>query len=90
MFGENTRELGWFVKAGMTPEQALQTATVNGAALLGKEKELGAVAPGYFADLVAVEGDPLADINVTLNNVKWVMKDGAVVVDRRQNAAAGR
>ena len=89
MFGENTRELGWFVKAGMTPEQALQTATVNGAALLGKEKELGAVAPGYFADLVAVEGDPLADINVTLNNVKWVMKDGAVVVDRRQNAAAG-
>ncbi len=88
MFGENTRELGWFVKAGMTPEQALQTATVNAAALLGKEKELGAVAPGYFADLVAVEGDPIADINVVLNNVKWVMKDGAVVVDRRQNAAA--
>jgi imidazolonepropionase-like amidohydrolase len=86
MFGENTRELGWFVKAGMTPEQALQTATVNGAALLGKEKELGAVAPGYFADLVAVEGDPLADINVALNRVKWVMKDGAVVVDRRQNS----
>jgi imidazolonepropionase-like amidohydrolase len=86
MFGENTRELGWFVKAGMTPEQALQTATVNAAALLGKEKELGAVAPGYFADLMAVEGDPLADINVALNKVKWVMKDGAVVVDRRQNA----
>src|ERR1700686_2128720 len=88
MFGENTRELGWFVKAGMTPEQALQTATVNAAALLGKEKELGAVAPGYFADLVAVEGDPLADINVALNKVKWVMKDGAVVVDHRQNPAA--
>ncbi len=82
MFGQNTRELGWFVKAGMTPEQALQTATVSGAALLGKEKELGAVAPGYFADLVAVQGDPLADINVTLNNIKWVMKGGAVVVDR--------
>ena len=83
MFGENTRELGWFVKAGMTPEQALQTATMNGAALLGKEKELGAVAPGYVADLVAVEGDPLTDINVVLNSVKWVMKDGAVVVDKR-------
>ena len=83
MFGENTRELGWFAKAGMTPEQALRTATSNAAELLGKEKELGAVAPGYFADLVAVEGDPLADINVVLNNVKWVMKDGAVVVDRR-------
>ena len=83
MFGENTRELGWFVKAGMTPEQALRTATSNAAALLGKEKELGAVASGYLADLVAVEGDPLADINVVLNNVKWVMKEGTVVVDRR-------
>jgi imidazolonepropionase-like amidohydrolase len=83
MFGENTRELGWFVKAGMTPEQALRTATTNGAELLGKEDELGAVAPGYLADLVAVEGDPLSDINVALNNVKWVMKDGAVVVDHR-------
>jgi imidazolonepropionase-like amidohydrolase len=80
MFGENTRELGWFVKAGMTPEQALRTATTNAAELLGKEKELGAVAPGYLADLVAVEGDPLADINVVINNVKWVMKDGAVLI----------
>ncbi len=83
MFGENTRELGWFVKAGMPPEQALRTATTNAAELLGKERELGAVAPGYLADLVAVEGDALADINAVLNNVKWVMKDGAVVVDRR-------
>jgi imidazolonepropionase-like amidohydrolase len=83
MFGQNTRELGWFVKAGMTPEQALRTATTNAAALLGKEKELGAVATGYFADLVAVEGDPTADINVVLNNVKWVMKDGAVVVNKK-------
>jgi imidazolonepropionase-like amidohydrolase len=85
MFGQNTRELGWFVKAGMTPEQALQTATGNAAALLGKEKEFGAVAPGYIADLVAVDGDPLADINVALNNVQWVMKDGAVVVDKTTN-----
>jgi imidazolonepropionase-like amidohydrolase len=82
MFGQNTRELGWFVKAGMTPEQALRTATTNAAELLGKEKELGAVAPGYFADLVAVEGDPLADINVAINNVRWVMKAGGVVVDK--------
>lgn len=82
MYGQNTRELGWFVKAGMTPEQALATATSNAAQLLGKEKELGAVAPGYFADIVAVEGDPLADINVVINHVKWVMKGGAVVVDK--------
>ncbi len=79
MIGENTRELGWFVKVGMTPEQALATATTNAAALLGKEKELGKIAPGYFADLVAVEGDPLKDIDVVINNVRWVMKGGAVV-----------
>ncbi len=82
MFGQNTRELGWFVKAGMTPAQALAAATTNGAALLGMEKSLGAVLPGYYADIVAVEGDPLADINVVINNVRWVMKGGVVVVDK--------
>jgi imidazolonepropionase-like amidohydrolase len=87
MCGENTRELGWFVKLGMTPEQALATATTNAAALLGKEKELGSIAPGFFADIVAVEGDPLADVNVTINNVRWVMKGGAVVADKIKPAA---
>jgi len=82
MFGENTRELGWFVKAGMTPEQALRTATTNAAELLGHPTELGAVAPGYFADLVAVEGDPLSNIDVAIKNVRWVMKSGQVVVDK--------
>jgi imidazolonepropionase-like amidohydrolase len=82
MFGQNTRELAWFVKAGMTPAQALATATTIPAALLGHEKDLGAIAPGYFADLVAVDGDPLADITVVINKVRWVMKGGAVVVDK--------
>jgi len=82
-FGENTRELEWFVKAGMTPAQALATATTNGAQLLGMDKSLGAIAPGYFADIVAVEGDPLADIGVVIHNVRWVMKGGRVVVDVR-------
>jgi len=82
MLGENTRELDWFVKAGMTPAQALTTATTNAAALLGKEKELGRIAPGYFADLVAVEGDPLKDIQVVINNVRWVMKGGVVVFEK--------
>src|SRR5579871_5964832 len=59
MFGENTRELGWFVKAGMTPEQALQTATTTAAALLDKEKELGSVSPGFVADLAVVDGDQI-------------------------------
>src|SRR5258707_4357291 len=49
MFGQNTLELGWFVKAGMTPEQALRTATANAAELLGKERELGRAAPGSSA-----------------------------------------
>jgi len=88
MFGENTRELGWFVKAGMTPEQALRTATTNAAELLGKPTELGAVAPGYFADLVAVEGDPLSNIDVAINNVRWVMKSGQVVVDKAATQSA--
>jgi imidazolonepropionase-like amidohydrolase len=83
MFGENTRELGWFVKAGMTPAEALQTATSNAAELLGKQNELGSVAPGYLADLVAVEGDPTADIGVAINKVRWVMKGGQAVVDKR-------
>ncbi len=83
MFGQNTRELIWFVEAGMTPKQALAAATTNGAALLGKEQELGAVAPGYLADLVAVEGNPLHDIKVVVNGVRWVMKDGVVVVDKQ-------
>ena len=82
MFGQNTRELGWFVKIGMTPGQALATATVNGAAILGMEQTLGRIAPGYLADIVAVDGDPLADIDVVINRVRWVMKDGRVVVDK--------
>jgi imidazolonepropionase-like amidohydrolase len=83
MFGENTRELRWFVEAGMTPAQALEAATVNGAELLGMPTKLGKVAPGFYADLVAVDGDPLADIGVVVDKVRWVMKAGAVVVDKR-------
>ncbi|MCU1232697.1 MAG: amidohydrolase family protein [Candidatus Solibacter sp.] len=82
MFGENTRELGWFVKAGMTPEQALRAATLGGAELLGMEKSLGTIRAGAFADIAAVEGDPLADIEVAIGKVRWVMKGGRVVVDR--------
>ena len=77
-FGQNTKELAWFVKAGMTPAQALTTATTTAAALLGHDKDLGAIAPGYYADIVAVDGDPLADINVILDRVTWVMKGGVV------------
>src|SRR5439155_21132034 len=66
MFGQNTRELRWFTQIGMTPAEALATATTNAAALLGMEKTLGTIAPGYYADIVAVDGDPLADIGVVI------------------------
>ena len=83
MFGQNTRELGWFVKAGMTPVQALATATTTAAELLGVQDRLGRVAPGYLADLVAVDGDPTTNIEALFTGVRWVMKNGRVVVDRR-------
>jgi imidazolonepropionase-like amidohydrolase len=66
----------------MTPAQALDSATIVGAELLGKAKELGIVAPGAFADLVAIDGDPLKEIAAVLR-VRWVMKGGKAVVDKR-------
>lgn len=81
-----TRELIWYVKAGMTPAQALAAATINPAAALGKEKELGKVEPGYLADIVAVEGDPLKDVDVTVTKVRWVMKAGKVMVDHTKDS----
>jgi imidazolonepropionase-like amidohydrolase len=82
MFGENTRELAWFVKAGMTPAQALATATTVAADLLDQRERLGRIAPGFAADLVAIEGAPLQNIADVITGVRWVMKDGAVVVDK--------
>src|SRR5215471_3901787 len=81
-FGLNMHELNWFVKFGMSPEQALQSATILPAEMLGQDKSLGSVQAGFTADLVAVEGDPLTNIQTVLNNVRWVMKAGAVVVDK--------
>ncbi len=82
-FGENTGELSWFIKAGMTPAEAIQTATVNGAELLGLENEIGRIAPGYRADIIAVTGNPGRDINDLITGVIWVMKEGTVVADKR-------
>jgi imidazolonepropionase-like amidohydrolase len=83
-WGLNMRELDWFVKMGMTPAQALRAATTEPAAMLGMEKSLGAVAPGFYADIVAVAGDPLANITAISKseNIRWVMKAGRVVVDK--------
>jgi imidazolonepropionase-like amidohydrolase len=71
------QEFGREVEFGMTPMQAIQSATVRAAELLGQRGELGVVAAGAHADLIAVAGDPLADVGA-LKNVAFVMKDGVV------------
>jgi imidazolonepropionase-like amidohydrolase len=76
--GLNGHEFAVYVKLGMTPLQAIQTATLNGSQLLGWDDRIGTLETGKFADIVAVQGDPLADIT-ELERVRWVMKDGHVV-----------
>jgi len=75
--GTQARELELMVKYGMTPLAALQADLLNGAKLLGWEGQIGALKPGYFADVVAVPGNPLQDISVT-KQVNFVMKGGRV------------
>ncbi len=76
-YGVNARQFAFMVKYGMTPMQAIQAATINAADLLGKKDALGSIKPGKYADLIAVSGDPLADVR-TLEDVKFVMKEGKV------------
>jgi len=66
------------VKLGLTPLQAIQSATINDADLLGWSDKIGTIEPGKWADIIAVDGDPLADVT-TLERVKFVMKGGEVV-----------
>ncbi len=76
--GANAHEFQSMVDDGMSPLEAIRSATLRGAELLRKEKDLGSIAPGHLADIIAVEGDPLRDIGAMMH-VTFVMKDGAVV-----------
>jgi len=76
-YGTSGKQFAFMVKYGMTPMQAIQAATSSAADLLGHANELGSIAPGKYADLIAVSGDPLKDISL-LENVEFVMKDGKV------------
>jgi len=76
--GKNALEFGYMVEAGMPPMEAIRAATVNAATLLRASDELGQIAPGFYADIVAVIGDPLVDIT-ELEHIDFVMKDGIVI-----------
>jgi imidazolonepropionase-like amidohydrolase len=76
--GLNAHEFGVMVKLGLTPLQAIQSATINDADLLGWSDRVGTIEPGKWADIIAVDSDPLADVT-TLERVKFVMKGGEVV-----------
>ncbi|HEU0284903.1 MAG TPA: amidohydrolase family protein [Sphingomicrobium sp.] len=80
--GRNADEFELMVKFGMPPVEALKAATVNAADLLGLSNEIGTIEPGKSADILAVSGDPLADVTV-LKNVAFVMARGDVVKDER-------
>jgi imidazolonepropionase-like amidohydrolase len=76
--GYNARQFATMVKWGMTPMQAIQAATVNASEALGRAGDVGAIAVGRYGDLIAVAGDPLADVT-RLQSVAFVMKGGDVV-----------
>ena len=76
--GDNAQEFALLVEAGLSTMDAIRTATTHAAQLLGEEERLGRIAPGYFADIVAVDGDPLEDIT-ELERVRWVIKGGDVI-----------
>jgi imidazolonepropionase-like amidohydrolase len=75
--GTQAREFVLMVKFGMSPLAALQAGTLNGAKLLGWQNQIGALKPGYDADIIAVPGDPLQDISA-LQKVSFVMKNGVI------------
>jgi imidazolonepropionase-like amidohydrolase len=78
--GDNARQFAWMVKLGLPPARAILAATAWAAELLDRQKDVGTVQAGRYADLIAVPGDPLRDVRV-LERVPFVMKGGAIVKD---------
>ena len=75
-----SREFGALVRGGLSPLGALQAATINAATMLEKDKDVGSIEPGKYADIVAVKGDPLSDITV-MEHVSFVMQGGKIIKD---------
>ncbi len=80
--GQNARQFAVMVEYGMTPAEAIRAATWNAAQALGRDADVGAIVTGRYGDLIAVSGDPLADVR-RLETVAVVIKGGAVVRDAR-------
>jgi hypothetical protein len=83
--GLNARELAGYISLGMSSLAAIQTATINDADLLGWSDKIGTIEPGKWADIIAVDADPLKDVS-TLQHVKFVMKGGKVVKNEYQQS----
>lgn len=83
--GDNARQFFYMVKFGMTPAQAIRAATSNAADLIGRSKDVGTIEPGKYADIIAVDSDPLADVRA-LEHVSFVMKGGQVYKDAHASA----
>ncbi len=84
--GDNAKQFFYMVKYGMTPAQAIRSATANAADLIGRAKDVGTIEAGKYADIIAVNGDPMSDVRA-LEHVEFVMKGGVVYKDTRSSAS---
>jgi len=79
--GANAKQFFYMVKFGLTPAQAIQSATINAADLIGVKDKIGSITVGKLADFVAVDGNPEQDISVISTKIVFVMKDGKVYLN---------
>ena len=80
--GDNAKQFFYMVKFGLTPVQAIQSATIYAAELIGVKDKIGSISVGKYADIVAVEGNPQEDITCIEKKLVFVMKDGKVYVKK--------
>ena len=77
--GDNGKQMSYMVKWGLSPLQAIQASTIHNAALFGLDNDIGQIKDGFYADIIAVKGNPLENIH-ELETIRFVMKDGDVIL----------